>query len=72
MLQKKPFIPKHEKKYTEPKNMRLNTERRAKEWMVFEQEIKEKFSHYEEMLRLVNNAQFYYYLLFNCFLILLF
>lgn len=49
VLYKKPFIPKIEKKYTEPKNIRLNTERRAQEWMVFEQEMKEKFSHYEEI-----------------------
>lgn len=53
VLKKKPFVPKHEKKYTEPKNIRLNTERRAQEWMVFEQEIKEKFSHYEELSRKV-------------------
>ncbi|XP_050539464.1 uncharacterized protein LOC126904460 isoform X2 [Daktulosphaira vitifoliae] len=51
VLKKKPFVPKHEKKYTEPKNVQLNTERRAKEWMVFEQELKEKFSHYEEMAK---------------------
>ena len=30
VLKKKPFVPKHEKKYTEPKNIRLNTERRAR------------------------------------------
>lgn len=53
VLKKKPFVPKHEKKFTEPKNIRLNTERRAQEWMVFEQEMKEKFSHFEEMSRKV-------------------
>lgn len=53
VLKKKPFVPKHEKKYTEPKNIRLNTERRAQEWMVFELEIKEKFSQYEENSRMV-------------------
>jgi len=53
VLKKKPFVPKHEKKYTEPKNIRLNTERRAQEWMVFELEIKEKFSQYEENTRMV-------------------
>lgn len=52
VLKKKPFVPKHEKKYTEPKNIRLNTERRAQEWMVFELEIKEKFSQYEENSRM--------------------
>ncbi|KAL4113167.1 hypothetical protein QTP88_016840 [Uroleucon formosanum] len=52
VLKKKPFVPKHEKKYTEPKNIRLNTERRAQEWMVFELEIKEKFSQYEENTRM--------------------
>ncbi|XP_025419095.1 uncharacterized protein LOC112689542 isoform X2 [Sipha flava] len=51
VLKRKPFVPKHEKKFTEPKNICLNTERRAQEWMVFEQEIKEKFSHYEELLK---------------------
>lgn len=54
VLKKKPFVPKHEKKYTAPQNIRLNTERRAQEWMVFEQEIKEKFSYYEEISRMVN------------------
>lgn len=54
MLKKKPFVPKFEKKYTEPKNIRLNTEKRAQDWMIFEQEIKEKFSHYEEISREVN------------------
>ncbi|XP_050422630.1 uncharacterized protein LOC126834612 isoform X2 [Adelges cooleyi] len=49
VLKKKPFVPKHEQKCTKAKDVCLNTERRAKEWMVFEQEIKEKFSHYEEM-----------------------
>lgn len=53
VLKKKPFVPKHEKKYTEPKNIRLNTELRAQQWMVFELEIKEKFSHYEEISRKV-------------------
>ncbi|VVC29847.1 Hypothetical protein CINCED_3A006199 [Cinara cedri] len=52
VLKKKPFVPKHEKKCTAPQNIRLNTERRAQEWMVFEQEIKEKFSHYEEISRM--------------------
>jgi hypothetical protein len=31
------------------KNKYFNTERRAQEWMVFEQEMKETFSHYEKM-----------------------
>jgi len=53
VLKKKPFVPKHEKKYTEPKNIRLNTERRAQEWMVFELEMKEKFSQYEENTKMV-------------------
>ncbi|XP_015378708.1 PREDICTED: uncharacterized protein LOC107172911 isoform X2 [Diuraphis noxia] len=52
VLKKKPFVPKYEKKYTEPKNIRLNTERRAQEWMVFELEMKEKFSQYEENTRM--------------------
>lgn len=55
VLKKKPFIPKLEKKFVEPKNIRLNTERRAQEWMVFEQEMKEKFSQYEEMSKQVPN-----------------
>lgn len=46
VLTKKPFVPNHEKKYTEPKDIRLNTERCAQEWMVFELEIREKFSQY--------------------------
>ncbi|XP_022164807.1 uncharacterized protein LOC111029879 isoform X2 [Myzus persicae] len=52
VLKKKPFVPKHEKKYTEPKNVFLNTERRAQEWMVFELEMKKKFSQYEENKRM--------------------
>lgn len=55
VLRKKPFMPKHEKKYTEPKNICLNTEKRAQEWMIFEQEIKEKFSFYEEASKKVND-----------------
>lgn len=61
VLKKKPFVPKFEKKCTEPKNIRLNTERRAQEWMIFEQEIKEKFSHYEEISRMVNKMALYYF-----------
>lgn len=53
VLKQKPFIPKHQKKCTTPQNIRLNTERRAQEWMVFEHEIKEKFSHYEEISKMV-------------------
>lgn len=53
VLKQKPFVPKYQKKYTTPQNIRLNTEKRAQVWMVFEQEIKEKFSHYEEILKIV-------------------
>lgn len=70
VLKKKPFVPKHERKYTEPKNINLNTERRAKEWMVFEQEIKEKFSYYEEMAKIVSNPLFYFHLLLILILII--
>jgi len=69
VLKKKPFVPKHEKRYTEPKNIRLNTERRAKEWMVFEQEMKEKFSHYEQLSRKVNDILYYLTFVFNVFLL---
>jgi len=65
VLKKKPFVPKHEKRYTEPKRIHLNTERRAKEWIVFEQEIKEKCSRYEEMARKVNNFLRYLIFLFD-------
>lgn len=54
VLKKKPFVPKIERKCTEPKNICLNTERRAQEWMVFEQEMKEKFSQYTEITKKVN------------------
>jgi len=53
VLKKKPFVPKHEKKYTEPINIRLNTERRAQEWIIFELELKKKISQYEENTRMV-------------------
>lgn len=53
VLQRKPFIPKHEKKYTAPLNICLNTERRAREWLVFEHEIREKFAYYDEISKMV-------------------
>lgn len=67
VLKKKPFVPKHEKRYTEPKNIRLNTERRAQEWIVFEQEMKTKFSQYEEMSRKVMIIFFFFYFLYNVY-----
>lgn len=52
-------MPKIERKCTEPKNIRLNTERRAQEWMVFEQEMKEKFSQYTEITKKVNGTLYF-------------
>lgn len=58
VLKIKPFVPKIERKYTEPKSIRLNTERRAQEWIIFEQEMKEKFSYNSEIIKKVNDVQF--------------
>lgn len=52
-------MPKHEKKYTEPKNICLNTNRRAQEWILFEQELKKKMSHYNEISQKVNKIYWY-------------
>lgn len=56
VLKKKPFVPKIERKYTEPTNIKLNTEKRAQEWILFEQEMKEKFSHNAEIIKKVYDA----------------
>lgn len=54
VLKKKPFVPKMDRKFTEPKSVRLNTERRAQEWIIFEQEMKEKFLYNSELIKKVN------------------
>jgi len=51
VLKKKPFVPKHEKRCTEARNIYLSTERRAKDWMVFEQKMKVNFLRQEEISR---------------------